>query len=124
MANYIVRKNNVISIIRGDSFSFNLNINELLGEIDGESYTFSDNDKVYFALMYPNSYLADSILVKEYTLEDLEEDGSVTISLKPDDTVLFSPGTYYYTVKLALYQNTNEEEIHTLIPQTKFFILE
>ena len=41
-----------------------------------------------------------SILKIEYTKEDLNEDGNLTIAIEPEDTINLFPGVYYYEITL------------------------
>lgn len=128
MANYIVWKNKVISMIRGDNFKFDVVINEGKDESSDDIYTLKNQDVLYFALMEPNKSFEDSILIKEYTADDSsegDENKAVTISLVPEDTELLNPGTYYYTVKLnKIDELEGIDETITVIPKTKFFIID
>lgn len=129
MANYIVWKNKVISMVRGDSFKFNLVINEGNDEASDNIYTLKDQDALYFALMEPNKPFEDAILIKEYTADTVdispEDNKTIIISLVPEDTELLQPGTYYYTVKLnKLNELEGIDETITVIPKTKFFIID
>ena len=133
MATYIVRKNNVISMVRGDTFKFDVTITDE-GSSEG-IYILSNQDILYFALMEPNKNFEDSILVKEYEagVTPINEDGSITITLDADDTLNLFPGKYYYTIKLNKLKKADSEddssgedidEIITVIAKTEFFILD
>ena len=71
--------------------------------------------------MSPNKRFEDSILIKEYF--SVEEDtGLLTVELSSADTELLTPGCYYYTIKLAT--DLGDGEVYTIIPNTKFFIVD
>lgn len=123
MANYIVWKNNVISMVRGDSFSNTFDLNKYLDSHILEQLSLNGGT-LYFGLMYPNSHFEDSIIIKEYILEESSEDYEVTILLSPDDTELLIPGTYYYTLKLEIQDGSEPSQVYTLIPKTKFLIID
>lgn len=123
MATYIVRKNNVISMIRGDTFKFDVTITD--EESSEGIYRLSNQDILYFGLMEPNKSFEDSILIKEYDKdsENVNEDGSITIVLTPDDTELLVPGKYLYTIKLNKKDDVEGiDEVITIISKTGFFI--
>lgn len=125
MATYIVRKNNVISMIRGDTFKFDVTITD--EESSEGIYRLSNQDILYFGLMEPNKSFEDSILIKEYDKdsENVNEDGSITIILAPEDTELLVPGKYIYTIKLNKKDEVEGiDEVITIISKTEFFILD
>ena len=108
----------IISIYKGDTGSFDLAIN--LGTIvEPNIYELQDFDIVNFYVMYPNSDLDSSIIYKEYTKDDLNEDKSITIKLEGEDTQYLNEGVYYYTIKL--YKANGE--VLTLQKRTKFIIM-
>lgn len=125
MATYIVRKNHVISMVRGDHAKFSFEIPTELLELDDTDvipkYVLPGGVVLYFALMFPNKPFEDSILIKEYSTID-EENDSLVVELSSADTELLTPGCYYYTIKLAT--NLGEGEVYTIIPNTKFFIVD
>jgi len=123
MATYYIRKNNVISMVRGDTFSFNITLSD--DEFPDEIYILSEDDKLFFALMEPNKSFEESLLIKEYTSEDVNTDGSITISLEDEDTLLLPPGKYFYTIKLETKEDSeNNSTVTTVIPKTSFFIID
>lgn len=101
MATYLIWKNNVISIIRGDTVDIKLTIVEndnqgLVGYINknfddlvepessenpvgiiGKIYHLQVGDKVYFGLMRPNDSFEKSIIVKYIEKTDILEDSEL-----------------------------------------------
>lgn len=97
MATYLIWKNNVISMVRGDTLDIKLTIVEndnqgLIGYINknfeelvepessenpvsivGKIYHLEAGDKVYFGLMKPNDSFEKSVIVKYIEKIDLEE---------------------------------------------------
>lgn len=137
MATYLVWRNKVISMIRGDYFSFKTKVikptefdkyvvsgtNSSPEEI--EPYQMKENDIVYFFLSRPNDSFEQSLLVKKYVSDDQDGNGEIIIDLTPDDTAYLRPGDYYYTVKLVINAESSEdEEVYTIIPKTKFLIVD
>ena len=124
------RKNmakNIIKMTRGDTYEFNLTIDDE-GSENGK-YILQGNDTVYFGLMEPNSAFEQSLVKKIYTEEDCDKDGNIFITIEPEDTEHLLPGVYYYSVKLEVDHENGEtyESIHkviTVINKTKFIILD
>lgn len=124
------RKNmakNIIKMTRGDTYEFNLTIDDE-GSENGK-YILQGNDTVYFGLMEPNSAFEQSLVKKIYTEEDCDRDGNIFITIEPEDTEHLLPGVYYYSVKLEVDHENGEtyENIHkviTVINKTKFIILD
>ena len=124
------RKNmakNIIKMNRGDTYEFNLTIDDE-GSENGK-YLLQGNDTVYFGLMEPNSAFEQSLVKKIYTEEDRDKDGNIFITIEPEDTEHLLPGVYYYSVKLEVdhLQGKTYERIHkviTVINKTKFIILD
>lgn len=121
---YIVDRNNVIILNRGDSISFPVEI--LGGKFPDEFRMELDStDMVYFGLMEPHQLFEDAIIKKVYTSEDVNEEGCIDIRIEPIDTVDLLPGTYYYSVKLSSYDREKDiEYVDTLIQKTKFIIVD
>ena len=124
------RKNmakNIIKMNRGDTYEFNLTIDDE-GSENGK-YLLQGNDAVYFGLMEPNSAFEQSLVKKVYTEEDRDKDGNIFITIEPEDTEHLLPGVYYYSIKLEVdhLQGKTYERIHkviTVINKTKFIILD
>ena len=126
---------NIIKMNRGDTYEFNLTIDDE-GSENGK-YLLQGNDAVYFGLMEPNSAFEQSLVKKIYTEEDCDKDGNIFITIEPEDTEHLLPGVYYYSIKLEVdhsiklevdHENGETyESIHkviTVINKTKFVILD
>lgn len=119
----------IIKINRGDSFEFNIKVQEKYSDT---KYLLATTEAVYFALLYPHQKFEDAIFIKGYTLEDQNVNtGEVSIKITPNDTRCLTPGVYYYTVKLqrggtleAINDFDEPDEVRTLIERTKFIINE
>lgn len=118
-----ISKNKIITVNRGDSFEFNLMVNQgtVLNEV---AYTMAENDKVYFALMEPNQKFEDALIVKIYTKEDQWSNGEITVHFDASDTENLHPGLYYYQVKLRTITENSDDEVTTVIGKTKFILLD
>ena len=119
---------NIIKMNRGDTYEFNLTIDDE-GSENGK-YVLQGNDAVYFGLMEPNSVFEQS-LVRKSTNDCIkfDKDGNFFITIEPEDTEHLLPGVYYYSVKLEVDHENGEtcESIHnviTVINKTKFIILD
>ena len=66
------------------------------------------------------------------TNKDLDENNNVILEFKHNDTQFLLPGVYYYQIKAYFpYGTVSDEdsgirdaEVHTIIPKTKFIIVE
>lgn len=120
---------NVILLNKGDSYSFEVGIvNETYPD---KLYFLTENDIVYFGLMYPHSDFEDACLLKMYTKKDMDNCGVITVKIHPNDTKDLPVGVYYYTVKLQQNIDPKTEacdlskgKISTVIQRTKFIIME
>ena len=113
-----ISKTRIISMYKGDTASFNLQIN--IGTIlEPIVYKLEDDDILKLYVLYPNSDLDSSIIYKEYTKDDLNEDDSITIKFDSDDTQYLNDGIYYYTIKL--YRSGGD--VITIQKRTKFIII-
>ncbi len=122
-----ISKNNIITMNRGDTFKFPFTIT--IGDsVNYFVYDLVPGDKVYLAVLEPNQKWEDAILKKVYDSGDYEPlYHQLMIRFEPENTEYLKPGTYYYQIKL--YRPSDNvgdgfEAIDTLIPRTKFIILE
>jgi len=120
--------NGIIRINRGDTFSLDVFIN--LGTcLEPVQYVLEEGDRVYFALMEPNQPFEHALMRREFTKADLDEDDFVHMEFGNEQTEYLMPGTYYYMVKLVRQAPTESGEenqciVDTIIPKTKFIIME
>ena len=121
---------NIIKMNRGDTYEFNLTIDDE-GSENGK-YILQGHDTVYFGLMEPNSVFEQS-LVRKSTNDCIkfDKDGNFFITIEPEDTEHLLPGIYYYSIKLEVDHENGDgetrESIHkviTVINKTKFIILD
>lgn len=118
MSLYIIEKNKVITMTRGDSAKFSFKFME--GKFPNETpLVINDDDIVFFGLMDPNQYFEHALLKKEFSNKDIDEEGNFIITLEPDDTIELMEGTYFYAIKLL----TSDAQIKTLVQNTKFNIV-
>lgn len=88
-------------------------------------YVLQDQDVLYFGVMQPNKPFEKSIILKTYTAADCNSDGSITIRLDPEDTRYLFPGEYYYSIKLnRIKESIDLDKVYTIIPKTKFMIID
>lgn len=126
MATYIIKKNNVFTMNRGDTATMNFNVNVELPE----------NvivDKLYLGITEPNQYFEDALIKKTFeinkdiTITTENNIWSFSIQINPEDTVDIIPGTYYYEVKASGVIDQGEERSDfatTIVQKTKFIIVE
>lgn len=116
---------NIISMNRGDTFEFALNIADK--NFVDTAYILQGNDAIYFGLMLPNQSFEEAIIRKKIAAGSscVASTGEITITLTPEDTLELLPGRYYYMIKLKLDHISNGQRIQgveTVINKTKFII--
>ena len=102
-----IDNDNGIRIIQGDTGSIRLTL---------DNYKLSSGDKVTFAMT--SSSLKRLLIEKNIT--EFESDGTALIILNGKDTVDIAPGSYLYEIQVI----TKDGRIDTVIPMTKFKIME
>ena len=119
---YIIEKDNIITMIRGDSFKHKFKFET--GRFPRKKrLVINDDDLIYFGIIYPEDHFQHCILKKEFTKDDLNSEGDFILRLDPEDTTFLYPGHYYYEIKL-LHQTSEDTYINTLVQKTKFDILD
>ena len=87
-----------------------------------------DSDHLYFALLEPGQKWEEAIVKKAYWANDIDPiTKTVMIHFYPEDTEYLKPGNYYYQIKLQRCSRSTKdgyEHIDTVVPRTKFVILE
>lgn len=122
-----ISKNNIITMNRADTFKFPFTIT-IGNAVNYFIYDMVEGDKLYLAVLEPNQKWENALIKKVYTWEDYDiENQEVMIRFVPEDTEYVKPGTYYYQIKLFRPKENVDDRydaIDTLIPRTKFIILE
>lgn len=123
-------KNNMIILNRGDTYEFDLTIDDDASS-DGR-YHIQGDDTIYFGIMDPHQPFENALVKKRFTVDDADVGGNLTIVIEPEDTLDLLPGTYYYSVKIHLQHDeinpeTGEvygyiDKVHTVINKTKLFL--
>lgn len=119
---------NILKMNRGDTLSFDFTVRDMVNA----KYSLNENDTVYFAVMFPHQKFEEAIILKGYTKEDQNsQTKKITIELTPSDTLLLSPGIYYYTIKLknggrsdVIKDLDDVNSLRTLFERTKLIINE
>ena len=124
MSLYLIKKNQVITMTRGDSISFSVDITK--GKFPFiEKYILSDDDVLYFGLMRPNQPFECAFVKKEYHYDDYDyEGGSLKVTIDPEDTIDLEPGVYYYQIKVLYKDEAGEIHVDTVVQKTKFIIVD
>ena len=123
--------NNIIVMNRGDTYEFDLTIDDEASL--GGRYRLTGDDAVYFGLMDPGQPFEVALVRKKFTVEDADEMGNLVITILPEDTLDLFPGKYFYAIKLHLDHedidpNTGEstgrriDKVVTVINKTKFIL--
>lgn len=120
-----ISENGIITVSRGDSFSFHIFINQgtALAPI---RYSLQGTDKVILGVHLPTYYeFTDSqeeLIQKTLTVSNLNSDGDIEVNFDATETSFMQPGDYYYSVKLYITLNS-VDYINTIIPETKFVVI-
>lgn len=123
-----ISNNQIITITRGDTAYTTLYIN-LGTELSPLIYDLGSLDKVYFAIMEPNTSFEHALVRKVYTYQNYDyENHILKIEFNSEDTEYLIPGTYYYMVKLLRPANPlnidDKDKIDTIISKKKFIIID
>lgn len=113
---------NIISMHKGDDLEIVLTL-DCGDNLCPIRYELGENDIVYFAIMENCQSFENALVRKVFTKDNLDENKDVVITLTPNDTICLLPTDYWYEIKLKRISN-DKEEIHTVVPKTKFTILE
>lgn len=111
---------NVIQLVRGDDFSFVLNVED--ENTENGNYILNDNDALYLGVTLPHQPFENALIKKKYTKEDQNLDGNIIATIDSKDTIDLIPGVYYYSVKLRQNIDTEYEKVTTVIYKTKFVL--
>lgn len=139
-----ISQNGIISMSKGDSWKTSIFIN-LGTALEPAPYNLEEGDHVYFGVMEPNQPFKDALVCKKLGVADRTPkagddedadgdgflDGYVDIYFDSKDTEHLIPGVYYYEVKLlrpaadpGALERGIAESVDTIIPRTKFIIME
>lgn len=124
MSLYLIKKNQVITMTRGDSFSFSVELKT--GKFPNiERYILEEGDILLFGLMRPNQHFECAFIKKEYGYDDYDyEGGTLKVTLQPEDTIDLEPGVYYYQIKVLYKDEAGEVHVDTVVQKTKFIIVD
>ena len=120
MSLYLIKKNNVITINRGDTVRIPIELT--IGKFsDKKEVEIGDKDIIFFGLMESRQHFECALFKQEYTINDFDSEGRLILSLDPLDTMQLTSGVYYYELKLLKH---SDDSITTLIPKTLFNIVD
>ena len=124
---YLIKKNNVITLTRGDYFKMPIIITTGSFPFQKE-WELTEGDHVFFGLMEPHASFEKAIIKKDITCEDMDSEGNLFLELLPEETMNLCPGVYYYEIKAIYKEYTSSEEyithIDTITQRTKFILVE
>lgn len=132
-----ISQNGIISMSKGDSWKTSIFIN-IGTDLEPAPYNLEEGDHVYFGVMEPNQPFKDALVCKKLGVADRTpkdgggfRDGYVDLYFDSKDTEHLIPGVYYYEVKLlrpatdpGALEHGITEYVDTIIPRTKFIIME
>lgn len=124
--NLHISKNGIITLHRGDTFTVPVSINLGTGCYP-EYYDLKKGDMLFFAVLEPGQKWENARIKKTITPDNVIANSDPLIHFYSEDTEYLVPGNYYYEVKLyRCAQNCLDgfEHVDTIIPRTKFIILE
>lgn len=115
---FTIDNNDLITVTRGDSFSFPIFINKGT-KVCPQRYVLQEGDKVYLGIMEPNQPFEDALIRKVFTIKNLNKFGDVVAEFTPSDTSRIIPGKYYYEIK---FTNADESVVNTITSRRSFTI--
>jgi hypothetical protein len=123
-----ISPNNIITINRGDTFGFTFHIN-LGTEMSPILHELVEGETLYLGVSEANAPFESALIRKTFTSADADSEGAIYIEFANTDTLNLLPGNYYYSIKLSQpLPETSEmidlEKVTTLVPRTKFIIIE
>lgn len=113
-----ISNNNIIRVIRGDSFT--LNFRDFVVNTLEPDCTLHPGDSLYFGLMEPNKPFECALIRKKVTNDTESDMESVFMEFSPEMTERIMPGVYYYSVKIERANG----KVETLVKKTKFYIID
>lgn len=117
-----ISNNGFISIVRGESFTVPLFINN--GTVFHPVRYYIANDPeaaVYLGVMELNQPFERAVIRKKYTSQSpVNERGDLLIDFSSNDTKCLFVGKYYYMIKIK----RGDGSIDTIVPETEFFIFD
>lgn len=102
-------KNNTIEMVRGDSETLNVRIEDSNGLVP-----FVTGDTVYFTVKKDIQLLEKDLQVTVTTFNN----GQAEVNIKPQDTKTMEPGRYIYDVQVTF----SSGEVKTIIPEATFVV--
>lgn len=120
---FIQSNSSIITHTRGDTYMEPIFIN--MGTYTRPvRYSLQPGDRLYFALMEPNTYFENAILKKVFDCNSPKNMfGDTILMLRPEETEFLIPGTYYYEIKLQQFDKFGNEVVTTITPKTIFNIV-
>ena len=111
---------------RGDTILLPIQLN-IGTAVNPDYYELTEDDCIYFAIMEPNQDWEWASIKKVYDFNAWRlNNKSCQIYISSEDTESLIEGTYYYQVKLYIKKDPkmlNNESITTIVPKTKFIII-
>ena len=117
-----ISKNGIVTLVRGDTFTLKADLN-IGTPLQPLNFVLGEGDYVVFRLFNANSNWESYLLEKEATMEDLDDRGNVLFTFTSEDSEYLSQGQYYYQIRL-FYTRNGDTRVITLMPRTKFYVVD
>lgn len=113
----------VITLTRGDCFKAPLfiNIGTESEPIRLDVLKFPELE-VYLGVYLPGTKFENSIIRKQFGVNNCNEYGDIVVNIDPEDTLKLRPGNYNYAIKARLYDKKYGEWVATIVDSNKFYI--
>ena len=119
--------NNKVDLVRGDSILINVFLN-IGTDSRPVQYQAQDTDVFFFSLYKPNHVFEQGVVKKVLTIENIDENGDLSILIEPEDTLNLHGGQYYWMVKMVHHEKDEDDvlvpngSVDTIIRETSFYI--
>ena len=78
--------------------------------------------EIYFGVYMPYDRFENSFIAKKFDHLDSNELGDIMITINLEDTLYIRPGSYKYSVRARMYDESYGEWINTVVDANTFYI--
>lgn len=116
-----ISKNGIVTLVRGDTLVLKASLN-IGTPLQPLIFELEEGDYLVFRVFTANSSWESYLLDKEATMEDVD-DNNVLFTITNEDSEYLKQGQYYYQIRL-FYTRDGDERVITLMPRTKFYVVD